>query len=314
MKHAYLIIAHDKFHQLRYLISLLDHERNDIFIHIDKKITLSQSQKQEITAAANHSKVYFTEQIPVYWGHVSLTEAQLLLFETAHQTGEYGMYHLLSGHDLPLVSQEVIHQFFDGKEDYIFMAYDSQKTIDQLKLHKLASHYHLSMRISHRNLSETGQRLLRAYRRYENKFQTLLKVDRLAKHQVAFDYASNWISCGAKVLDTILEEKDWVIRVCQNTFCSDEFSIPLIINKRGLHNHIYHAERMNDQPDEFQGNLRYINWWDGHPYQWTDSEADMAQLDKGIALGHFFSRKFDLDQYPKLKPYIDERTKGKSKS
>ena len=36
-KHAYLIIAHDKFEQLKRLLLLLDDERNDIYLHIDSK-------------------------------------------------------------------------------------------------------------------------------------------------------------------------------------------------------------------------------------------------------------------------------------
>ena len=33
-KHAYLILAHSQFNQLAFLVSLLDHQDNDIFIHI----------------------------------------------------------------------------------------------------------------------------------------------------------------------------------------------------------------------------------------------------------------------------------------
>ena len=36
-KHAYLILAHSEPEILGILVSLLDDERNDIFIHIDKK-------------------------------------------------------------------------------------------------------------------------------------------------------------------------------------------------------------------------------------------------------------------------------------
>lgn len=36
-KHAYLIIAHNNFYILKKLIALIDDERNDIYIHIDKK-------------------------------------------------------------------------------------------------------------------------------------------------------------------------------------------------------------------------------------------------------------------------------------
>ena len=38
MKHAFLIIAHNKFNQLQLLLNLLDDERNDIYVHIDKKV------------------------------------------------------------------------------------------------------------------------------------------------------------------------------------------------------------------------------------------------------------------------------------
>lgn len=36
--HAYLIIAHNEFEVLTKLIGLLDDNRNDIYVHIDKKV------------------------------------------------------------------------------------------------------------------------------------------------------------------------------------------------------------------------------------------------------------------------------------
>ena len=36
-KHAFLIMAHSNYKQLDQLIELLDHERIDIFLHIDKR-------------------------------------------------------------------------------------------------------------------------------------------------------------------------------------------------------------------------------------------------------------------------------------
>ena len=44
---------------------------------------------------------------------------------------------------------------------------------------------------------------------------------------------------------------------------------------------MYSLEPTNDQPTDFQGNLRYINWWNGSPYTWTDSEKDIEQLKYG---------------------------------
>ena len=38
VKHAYLILAHNNYYILERLIKLLDDERNDLFIHVDKKV------------------------------------------------------------------------------------------------------------------------------------------------------------------------------------------------------------------------------------------------------------------------------------
>mgnify|MGYP000904237774 CR=1 FL=1 len=36
MKHAFLIIAHNEYPVLEVLLSMLDDERNDIYLHIDR--------------------------------------------------------------------------------------------------------------------------------------------------------------------------------------------------------------------------------------------------------------------------------------
>ena len=66
-KHAYLIIAHKNVEQLNYLISLLDDERNDIYIHLDKK---SSIQESEVTTVLK-GNVYFIPRKSAHWGSLS---------------------------------------------------------------------------------------------------------------------------------------------------------------------------------------------------------------------------------------------------
>ena len=107
MKHAYLIIAHHEFDILNKLIQAIDDERNDIFIHFDKKVRNCPS------LTAHYSNLYILEKrIDIRWGHCSQIEAEYLLFETAGIRGEYHYYHLLSGVHLPLKSQNDIHEYF----------------------------------------------------------------------------------------------------------------------------------------------------------------------------------------------------------
>ncbi|WP_394404717.1 beta-1,6-N-acetylglucosaminyltransferase [Streptococcus sp. 20-1249] len=305
-KHAYLVIAYDKYEQLAFQISLLDDPRNDIFFHIDKRSRLTKEDQDMLQAAAKHSKVYFIPRIAVYWGHFSLVECELLLYKSAAEKGPYAFYHLISGADLPLQSQDVIHDFFQDKTDKIFITRYNQEEAEKLKLYKLVEHYHLSRRINPRNLSPFARKILRAYQIAENKIQTALKIDRLhgKRKELGFDGFSEWKSFNHDVLLTVLENEAFIRKHFRFTFCSDEYFFAMVLKRANLLENIYHYDPVEEVPDEFQGNLRYINWWDGRPYEWTDSEKDIAQLEKGRELGHLFSRKFNLEKHPKLKEYI----------
>ena len=83
MKQAYLIIAHNKIEQLKFLVSLLDYEKNDIYILFDKKAQIDRELKEQIESVVKKSTLYFTKEIPIYWGDYSLVEAELELFTTA---------------------------------------------------------------------------------------------------------------------------------------------------------------------------------------------------------------------------------------
>lgn len=310
-RHAYLIIAYDKLEQLAFQLSLIDDPRNDIFIHMDKRSSFTDFDKEMLQGSVKHSKVYFTPRIAVYWGHFSLVECELILYQVATEKGPYAMYHLISGADMPLRSQDAIHDFFADKLDKIFITRYNQEEAEELKLHKLVEHYHLSRRINPRQLSPIPRKILRAYQILENKIQTALKIDRLhgKREEMGFDGFSEWKSIGHDVVLAVLDNEHWIRKQFRFTFCSDEYFFPMTLKRAGLLERIYHYEPVHDIPDEFQGNLRYVNWWDGHPYEWTDSQADIAQLKKGRELGHFFSRKFNVEKYPALKEVILENVK-----
>ena len=64
-RHAYLIIAHKNFEQLKKLLVLLDDAQNDIFILIDKK---SVFDKNDFLQICEKSNVQFVKRIHVNWG------------------------------------------------------------------------------------------------------------------------------------------------------------------------------------------------------------------------------------------------------
>ena len=116
-KHAFLIMAHGEPEMLDVLLQLLDDERNDVFLHIDRK-ALSMRQHYDHVKLHRAGFHLLQQPIAVYWGHTSQVEAELLLMRTALQHGPYAYYHLLSGNDLPVKTQDEIHNFFRENEGH----------------------------------------------------------------------------------------------------------------------------------------------------------------------------------------------------
>lgn len=119
-KHAYLIIAHNKFEQLAFLVSLLDYKYHDIYILVDKKSNFSAEVKNKITKVAKESNIYFSQECTIHWGGYSQIEAEMKLFSWALESNDYSYFHLLSGVDLPLASNDEIYSFFEANPEKIF--------------------------------------------------------------------------------------------------------------------------------------------------------------------------------------------------
>lgn len=65
-RHAYLIICHNNFKILQMLLSAIDDDRNDIYIHVDKKAV--DVPFEDIRGAVYHSPLTFIERVSVNWG------------------------------------------------------------------------------------------------------------------------------------------------------------------------------------------------------------------------------------------------------
>lgn len=101
-RHAYLIICHNNFKILQMLLSAIDDDRNDIYIHVDKKTV--DVPFEDIRSTVCHSPLTFIERTFVNWGGYSQINVELALLSEATKT-PHAYYHLISGVDFPLKSQ-----------------------------------------------------------------------------------------------------------------------------------------------------------------------------------------------------------------
>lgn len=287
-KHAYLIMAHNNPYILKKLLNLIDDKRNDIYLHIDKKSKLFNVQ--EINNIVKNSNLYFTKRIDVRWGDFSQIECEyLLLKESKNKNYEY--YHFISGVDLPLKTQDEIHDFFqknNGKEIV-------QLTTDEI-INKRNAYYRISRFHFFQKIAKSNRRLERTfYNAFQNVFmpiQSILKVDRIKKLDIKVGYGANWVSITNDFANYVLKQETWVRKVFKYSLCADELFIQTLLVNSKFKENVYKEPSNNFNGDAC---MRYIDWKRGNPYVFK--EEDLERLLKSRML---FARKFDVETNKKI--------------
>ncbi|SFE44923.1 Core-2/I-Branching enzyme [Pedobacter antarcticus] len=267
MRHAYLIIAHNEFEVLQHLLNALDDKRNDVFIHIDKKV------KTHPNLHMREGRLSILKNtLEVYWGHISQIEAEYLLFETAHKNGSYAYYHLISGVHLPLYNQSYLHAFFDrlkGKDLLMKMDIPVEEVTIKVRKYNFFIKSYFSSQGSTRKIS---QFLWRASIRFQKIF------DIIANKKETFYKASNWLSLSQKSMDYVLKEKSKVLKKYRYSFCGDEFFVPSILENMSLKSNVVYYDKL--LKCDFEGG--------------NTKTYSLANYDDIINSGCLFARKFSV--------------------
>ena len=222
-KHAYLIMAHNNFSILKTLIKLLDDSRNDIFIHIDKKV--EKFDFDVYKSLCQYSPVYFsTRRIDVRWGRNSQIEAEMHLFSEAHSHRHYDYYHLISGVDLPLKTQDEIHAFF-SEYSVSFIYYSKEITRNEYERVSLLYHIPIESRLV-RKAETPFHSLQRAiginlFKKWEKKGYTVEK-------------GPNWVSLTNEAVEALLSEQDIIKKMTRFSHCADEEYKQIILKKANV--------------------------------------------------------------------------------
>lgn len=297
MKHAYLIIAHNDFDILEKQLRLLDDPRNDFFIHIDKKVKDFPFDK--FRGIPTCSRVYFIPQMDVRWGDFMqiLCELELLKAATA---GNYRYYHLLSGVDMPLKSNDEIHAFFAANEGKELV--NTSIGADAVAAEDRVRRYH-------------AMRLRRSKNLIVRLVGTALYLPVWILHKLGWQrkwdedkkiaYGSNWFSITHELACYVLEQEPWIRKHFHHTCCADEvFLQTLLINSQ-------FRERCYVPPGGEKANMRLIDWQRSNGRNpWIYRVEDMPMLLQSNCL---FARKFstqvDNCALEELYGYILEKNK-----
>ena len=260
MKHAYLIMAHNDFYILEKLLRLIDDKRNDIYIHIDKKV--KNFDFSMFKSICKKSNVYFTKRIKTNWATYSLIKGELILFKTAHSK-KYAYYHLLSGVDLPLVSQNKIHDFFKKNAGKEFICYDNhnkalESTMDRvLYYHVFTSGLRSKNKIKFKIFNALHYRIFKFLKKHNIKRKVALEIRK----------GSQWISITNALVEYILDNEKLIKKTFKYGYAVDELFIQTLVYNSNFYNNLYGKNN-----DNCSDNKRYIDWERGKPYTFVNSD------------------------------------------
>lgn len=274
-KHAYLLLVHGNPYVLEKLILLLDDERSDIYIHVDRKV--KDFDFGYFSQLAKKSKLVFIDRVNVYWGHVSQIEAELKLFRAAFEQDSYAYYHLMSGSDLPLKTQDEIHDFFKKKNGIEFIGYSN----DKLDIEKVEN-IHLFPKYQRLEEKELLKRLARKIRKVFLSIQRKINYRKRLADQVSFKQGANWVSLTHDLVAELLRREGDFLRFYRHSSCADE-----IYKHTFVYNSVF-KEKVFSLDDELKSCQRFMDWKRGRPYTFRKEDFDLI-----MSSDFLFARKFE---------------------
>jgi len=263
MKFAYLILAHNNFKTLARLVEQLDDRRNDIYIHLDRKVRCLPE------ISTSQAGLYFvSNRIDVRWGTVSQIEAIFALIKEARAGGEYDYYNIISGTHLSLKSQDFIHAHFETLNGASALGlWEPDEGDADFKLRRI--HFGIN------NFQSPNLRLRLAVQRLWTLNMFIQKMLRVRIHKkCSFIKANTWAAVSKDAVAYLLEHEKEIIRKYRFSFCGDEYYLASELSGR--------FPIVDDRV------LLFVKFENDHPF--TLTEDDYSKL---IITEYLFARKFE---------------------
>lgn len=269
-RHAYLFMVHRDTYVLEKALQLIDDERNDIYIHADARTT--DFHPDTYAALVRKSALYLVPRQRVNWAAWSQAKVELdLLAYAGNKT--YAYYHLLSGNDLPLKSQDDLHTFFDRHKGKEFIGITNATAAWN-------RYYYF---FTETPFYRTSPVLKLIVRKIIPGIQRLLGFDRWRNTGFIPKWNYTWFSITHDCVNYLLDNRTFIEKHFRYSHAPDEcFLGTMVYNDDSFRKKIYQIN------DAGLSSLRNISFREGKPTILTGS--DLSRLMRSDAC---FARKFD---------------------
>jgi len=275
-RHAYLIMAHNNWNQLKRLVKFLDCSDADIYLHVDKKA--KGFDKAEFRKICCHANLHIMPRKRLAWSGSSLTKCEITMLREA-LNGEYDYYHLISGNDIPLRPLDEIHKYFEMNcgEEFIGVNWKATKAPG---IYGRISQYYLFQNFVGRGRAD-NRALLWELQLILINIQKKLGIDRCRDFSLRLGKGSQWFSVTHQFAEHVVRLYDSELK---RRFAFSKASDELLVQTAILNSQEF-LPRLSEN-----GNMRFIDWnrsADGmSPYTFTSEDFDLM-----INSGKLWARK-----------------------
>lgn len=307
-KIAILLLVHRNKAQLERLLSRLQHDQIDIFIHLDAKCEFSPSDIHAPNA------VFTEKRYDVGLFEFSMVDAQMELIRTARLHGNYSYYLLMSGQCYPVWKIEDIYDFLCAKYPYPFIEIITPGK--EPRFRKIFKHSYLLKRFKLESYSLLKKRFPAAVfsvlRYIPGGFVQLVSQcqelflrspeHRLQQMGIQPFFGPQWWALPDTVMDHIqnmYQNKKYVKAISDCFSCDETFFQTAIMMEKELAGIVLNEE----------GRWRSFLWFQifdgGHPTILTSQEYDRI-----LASEKPFARKFDMGTDTHILDLLDQNNAG----
>ncbi len=276
MRLAHLILAHNNPFQLERLIKRLSTNRADVYIHLDKKSSLSEFKHLSLLP----NVFFIVNRTDIRWGNYSMVDGTLKSFTEILQSNiEYSHINLLSGHDYLLKPAAELEDFLFANKEHSFLEYlsinnewqESKERITKYSLGDLKFPFKYTLQ----------------------KWVNQLLPDRTIPNQMEPYGRSQWMTLTPQAIKYVIEylkNNSKVLQFFKRTWGVDEVIFQTILLNSSLKDSI------------INNNLRFIEFEKNAVNPRILTQADATAL---LDSGKFIARKFSLEQAPEIIQLLD---------
>lgn len=305
-KIACLILAHKNASQIKRLSDTLTRNGLFVFIHLDRKWTLTPDDK-ELFASFSSNAYIIDERISTFLDHRSLVDASLALIREAKRVLNPNYYILMSAQDYPIKPIPELKDMLYRKYPNPFIdctPYDKRNWIYyKFKDSGLYNDFLHTLRQSRCCFIRKVERRLHKFHLGNTRFSLHRK---LQESGVALYGGSAWWTLPDIVINEILSDinlNKYLYNLNLKSYTPEETFFQTYTMRTSLKTKV----SVNDRTEQAQNCLTYANFetptkpFCGHPHI-IESE-DWKWL---VARREFFARKFDMEKDKKVFDVIDK--------